>query len=208
MTELLHPEEVITSIVFVRHGDTKATEEGLLYTDPQAPLTQKGVSQAHALAIHLSKLEFDELLSSPSQRVLSTAEVVSKSTDKPINIIDGLNEWSVGEWEGRSYLDIKKRDPDLYHKWSKNPIENAPPGGESISQMCLRVSNQIETIISQYAGKRLVLVTHAGIIRSAITKALQMPEQNFWRTNIHTGSLTKIDFSPSFALVQYLGLRL
>ncbi|MFX9718431.1 histidine phosphatase family protein, partial [Acinetobacter baumannii] len=74
-----------------------------------------------------------------------------------------------------------------------DPIKNRPPGGESIEDVVERVELRLEQIISEHSGKRITLVSHAGIIRALIVRALGMPVQNFWRVNIPTGSVTKID---------------
>jgi ribonuclease H / adenosylcobalamin/alpha-ribazole phosphatase len=207
LTETLHPEETITSFTLIRHGHTRATEQGLLYSDPNAELTEKGIQQADQAADWLAKNKPEVLLSSPALRVRSSSEIIAKRVDMSIEIMDGLDEWHIGDWEGRTYLDIKKNDPDLYQKWSADPIHNAPPGGESIQQLAERASNQLREMIAKYKGKRIALITHAGIVRSIIVHALEMPVENFWRISIPTGSISKVDFSDNFATVHFLGLR-
>ncbi len=207
MSEVLHPEETITSCLLIRHGHTRATEEGLLYTDPEAPLTKKGQAQAEALSKWLPGQKPDLLISSPSLRVRSTAAIIASVLELEPIIIADLNEWHVGQWEGRTYLDIKKSEPELYHRWSADPINNAPPGGESIAQMCLRVKGILESIISRFAGKRIALVTHAGIIRAAIVEALSIPVENFWRLSVPVGSVSRLDYSVSFTTLHYMSFR-
>ena len=62
-------------------------------------------------------------------------------------------------------------------------------------------------LIEQHKGRKIVLVTHAGVIRSAIIAALEMPIDNFWRISVPTGSVSKIDYSSNFATLQYMSLR-
>jgi broad specificity phosphatase PhoE len=207
LTDVLHPEEIITSFTLIRHGHTVATEQGLLYSDPNAPLTEKGIEQAHRVAKWLANHRPELLLSSPAIRVRSSSDIIAKELDMPIAIINGLDEWHIGDWEGRSYLDLKKNEPDAYELWSADPIHNAPPGGESILQVAMRVGTYLKLMIDKYSGKHVALVTHAGIVRAIILHALGMPVENFWRISIPTGSIAKVDFSPSFATVQFLGLR-
>lgn len=207
MTELLHPEEVITSFLLIRHGHTRATEEGRLYTDPDAPLTENGRAQAQALAGWLPEQRPDLLLTSPSRRVRSTADIIAAALGVEPVVIDGLNEWKVGDWEGRTYLDIKKSEPELYGRWSADPIHNAPPGGESIAEMAGRVKRSLGEMIARFEGTRLALVTHAGIIRGAIVEALGIPVENFWRISVPVGTVTRVDFSVNFAIVHYMALR-
>lgn len=207
MTELLHPEEIITSILLIRHGHTRATEEGKLYTDPEAPLTERGIEQAKALAAWLPSQTTDVLLTSPSMRVRSTADLLAHAAGLEPVVVQGLDEWHVGDWEGRTYVEIKKSDPELYHRWSEDPIHNAPPGGESIVDVCRRAKHHLQGLLKSYQGKHLVLVTHAGIIRSILVHALDIPVRNFWRVLVPTGSVTRVDFSDNFATVHYVAFR-
>lgn len=207
MTETLHPEESITSFLLIRHGHTKQTEEGKLYTDPTVELTEQGIEQAKSLGRWLSKQTPDKVLSSTAKRVVSTAELVSSALNMVPVPIEGLDEWSVGAWEGRSYLDIKKNNPDLYKAWSSDPIRNAPPEGESIADLCVRIDKKLDEMIEKYDGQRLALITHSGVIRAILVRALAMPLDNFWRISIPVGSITRVDFSPNFATVHYTALR-
>ena len=205
--EPLHPEEIVTTILFVRHGHTGATEQGILYTDPTAELTAAGRQQALDAGHWLQEQSIDLLRSSSSKRVSTTAEIVASVIRLPLETINDLNEWNVGDWEGRAYIDIKAEDPQLYKAWVNDPIFNKPPGGESIADVCLRTESKLQELIEAHAGKKIALVTHAGIIRSAIVKALEMEVRNFWRVVIPVGSISRIDYSASFAALQYMSVK-
>lgn len=205
--EVLHPEESITSILLIRHGHTRATEEGRLYSDPEVELTDEGKRQSKALAEWLMTRPPDVILSSTAKRVISTAQFISGQTNHPIVPVEGLNEWHVGDWEGRTYLDLKKNDYEDYKRWTSDPIRMRPPGGESIEDMHLRTKKRIAEIIEQYDGKRVALVTHAGIVRSVLIHALEMPLDNFWRLSIPVGTVSKVDFSQSFATLHFMAMR-
>jgi broad specificity phosphatase PhoE len=202
--EPLHPEEVVTTLLLVRHGHTRATEEGKLYTDPAAELTDSGREQARAAGIWLKAQQPDVLLSSTSKRVFTSAEIAGEILKMPPVTVPGLDEWHVGEWDGRAYIDIKAENPELYKAWSADPIANRPPGGESIADVFERAQTILAKVLHENSGKKIALVTHAGIIRSFLVHALGMPIVNFWRVNVPTGTITQIDFSPSFATVQFM----
>ncbi len=202
--EPLHPEEIVTSIFLVRHGHTRATETGKLYTDPAAELTDVGREQAKDAGLWLKDREINLLLSSTSKRVFTSAEIVGSVLALPPIAVPGLDEWHVGEWDGRTYVDIKAEHPDLYKAWSSDPIANRPPGGESISDVFQRTQLKLAEILQANSGKTIALITHAGIIRSFVVHALGMPIVNFWRVSIPVGTITQIDFSPSFATVQFM----
>jgi len=205
--EPLHPEEVVTTALLIRHGHTGATEQGICYTDPAAELTPAGQAQAELIGKWLQSEKVDVLLSSSSQRVVTTAQIVGRELNIPFQVVQDLNEWNVGEWEGRAYIDIKAEQPELYGAWVRDPIVHKPPGGESIEDVYRRTSTKLDELIELHKGKRVVLVTHAGIIRSAIIKALQMDVRNFWRLVVPVGTVTRIDFSPSFASLQFMSVK-
>lgn len=205
--EVLHPEEVITTLLMVRHGHTEATEKGLLYTDPAAKLTAKGEEQAVAVASWIGKHKPEMVLCSTAKRVVDTANIVSRELKLEPVIYEGLEEWHVGDWEGRSYLDIKKKDPDVYALWSQDPIGNRAPGGESIVDLCERARIRLSQLLIEFEGKRIALVTHSGIIRAILVHALGMDVQNFWRLSIPVGSVSRVDFSKNFATVHFVSVR-
>jgi broad specificity phosphatase PhoE len=205
--EVLHPEETITSFLLIRHGDTNATERGLLYNDPGAELTEKGWRQAQAVADWIAQKKPDVVLCGTAKRVLDTAETITKRIELDAVKCEGISEWQVGEWEGRTYLDIKRNDPKAYSAWSQDPIRNRPPGGESIAELYERVNKQVEDLIAKHAGKTVALVTHAGVIRSILVSALGMPIDNFWRISIPVGTISRVDFSANFATIHFVSLK-
>jgi broad specificity phosphatase PhoE len=204
MTESLHPEETLTRLLLVRHGQTAETEKGKLYSNPMAKLTELGTSQIIAIANWISKEKPNTLLSSAAHRVVSSAQIIEKTTKLKAVAIEDLNEWHVGNWEGLTYLEVKKNQREIYDRWVNDPIHNAPPDGESIHDVCQRVQKKLLSIIKEYEGKTIILVTHAGVIRAITLYALSIPIENFWRLAIPVGSISKIDFSNNFATVHYL----
>lgn len=207
MSEELHPTETITTVYVIRHGHTEPTENGKLYNDPDVELTEKGREQAIALGNWLSQIRPDLLLSSTARRVVSTAGLIAEKLEMENSPQEGLDEWSVGEWEGRTYLEVKKEDPEDYKAWASDPIKNAPPGGESIEDLHARVSGRMKELLKEHRGKTIALVTHAGVTRSILVDALEMPVRNFWRLNISTGSVSKLDISDSFTTVHFTNFK-
>jgi broad specificity phosphatase PhoE len=209
MSEELHPAESITTLFLVRHGHTRATEMGLLYSDPKMEITEKGAKQAQAAAQYVADLKPQLLVRGNAVRVAQSAAPLEELTGLTATTVDGFEEWHVGQWEGRTYLDIKKNDPEQYHSWCADPIENAPPGGESIAQLCQRIGTNLKHLTSAepYEGKSIAMVTHSGIIRSILVHALDMPVRNFWRLSVPTGSITRVDISKNFATVHYMSVR-
>jgi broad specificity phosphatase PhoE len=206
--EELHPPETVTTLYLIRHGHTQATQDGLLYCDRSTPLTDKGFQQAKNLALHMSQYKIDHLVTGTALRAISTAEPIAQELGMKMQTLEGLDEWQVGQWEGRTYLDIKKNEPEIYKAWCADPISNAPPGGESVAQMMQRIKDRLALLLADntFAGCKIALVTHSGIIRTILMQALNMQTADFWRLSIPTGSISRVDFSANFASVHFISL--
>lgn len=207
MSDVLHPEEAVTTIFLVRHGDTRQTDEGRLYTDPEAELTERGRDQIRALADWLKTESPQALFSSSSKRVKSSADIIAAQLSLDITLLDAINAWRVGTWEGRTYLEVKKAEPAIYEAWVADPVSNAPPQGEAIRDVYNRTTKAVKQLIKDHEGKKIALVSHAEVVRALLVDALGMPLENYWRIAVPTGSIAKVDYSASFATVHYVSLR-
>lgn len=78
MSEELHPSESITTLYLVRHGHTKATEMGLLYSDPQMEITEKGAKQAQAAASYVAEQKPQLLVRGNAVRVAQLKAIEAK----------------------------------------------------------------------------------------------------------------------------------
>jgi alpha-ribazole phosphatase len=87
-------------------------------------------------------------------------------------------EQDFGAWEGQLYEHI---DTD----WS-SPTTLCPPGGESFTDVVARVHAAIDRI----EGPELLVVAHAGPIRAAVAKALDLTPERALAVQIQPLSLT------------------
>lgn len=210
MADLLDFSETVKSLYLVRHGETSATEKGRICGESNIPLNDEGFAQANVLGSWFSDMEISSIFSSPLTRSVQTADAIAKAIKMPTYFKhSGLTEKKEGEWEGKTYWQLRDEDPDAWEKWSNNPIDYAPPGGESVRNFVSRVDRALKDIINNYeTGNRIVITTHAGIIRAIILNCLNIPVENFFRIDIPTGSITKIEYSENFATLKYTSLTL
>jgi alpha-ribazole phosphatase len=71
-------------------------------------------------------------------------------------------ELDFGEWEGRAWDEITRRDRERFEAWSANWQWAAPPGGES----AVKLQERIESFLADLPSERVLVVTHAGPIRA------------------------------------------
>jgi broad specificity phosphatase PhoE len=210
MVDLLDFSETVKSLYLVRHGETAATQKGRICGESNISLNDEGFAQANVLGSWFSDMEISSIFSSPLARAVQTADAIAKAIKMPTYFKhSGLTEKKEGEWEGKTYWQLRDEDPKAWEKWSNNPIDFAPPGGESVRSFVDRIDRALKDIINNYeTGNRLVLTTHAGVIRGIILNCLNIPTENFFRLDIPTGSITKIEYSENFATLKYTSLTL
>jgi len=92
------------TLYLIRHSKADFPSDGI--TDFERPLTQKGVSDSHRVALKLfsKKVEWDVVISSPAFRAINTAIIFSKEVGFPVSEIK-LNE-NLYESGIRDYLEV------------------------------------------------------------------------------------------------------
>jgi probable phosphoglycerate mutase len=75
-----------------------------------------------------------------------------------------LRERNYGAGEGLTYEEIDRRYPAAFSRVGEVDPDYAIPGGESRRQFHDRVTAAFEALVRDHAGKRIVVVTHGGVL--------------------------------------------
>ncbi len=209
MVDLLDSSEKIKSFYLVRHGETEATLKGSICGEKDIPLTEQGILEAEIIADTLVETNIDTIFSSSLTRCVQTSDIIAKAIRKPTYFKhSGLLEKKEGDWEGKTFWQIRSEQPKIWEKWSNDPINVAAPGGESVVDFVARVGRALGDIRLNYEiGHRIVISTHAGVIKAIIMNTLNIPVENFYRIDIPVGSISRVDWSDSFATLKFCGLN-
>jgi probable phosphoglycerate mutase len=201
LTDRLRSSEVPTTIYFVRHGETVLTPmrkfSGIGALDPE--LTADGFLQAERVANEVAKLKAEILIASPLQRTRQTAEAIARTTDLEIIFDKDWYELSFGTWDGKSIEEVKAEDPDDYQAWL-NSSSYRPGGGESYDEARIRIEAAIDKVVAEYPGKKVVVVTHNGVIKSAANIAIGGPNDGVFHMDASPCSISSISIWPSDGL--------
>lgn len=95
---------ILPQIYLVRHSETAWTLSGQATGRTDITLTDRGEQEARELGPRLKSLNFAQVLTSPLQRALRTAELAGFG--KSAEIDSNLSEWDYGVYEGRRTVDI------------------------------------------------------------------------------------------------------
>ncbi len=201
LTDRLRSSEVPTFIYFVRHGETVLTPtrkfSGTGSLDPE--LMQEGLDQAELVAEEAVKLGADVLIASPLKRTKQTAEAISRTTGLDIIFDQSWYELSFGDWDGKSIEEVKAEDPDAYQAWL-NSTAYAPGGGESYDEASVRIEEALEKLVAEYPGKKIIVVTHNGVIKTVIKLAMGAPAEAVFHVDATPCSISSISIWPSDGL--------
>ena len=201
LTDRLRSSEVPTTIYFVRHGETILTPtrkfSGVGALDPE--LTADGLAQAARVAAEVAKLKPDVLIVSPLQRTRQTADAIASTTGLQVIEDKDWYELSFGTWDGKSIEEVKIEDPDGYQAWL-NSSSYRPGGGESYDEARTRIEAALEKVVAEYPGKKVVVVTHNGVIKSAANIAIGGPNDGVFHMDATPCSISSISIWPSDGL--------
>jgi len=193
-------------IIFINHGSTIYTEQNRLYDqDDYPPVNEKGKKEIEKIAqwLKTSNQNIDLIYTSSALRAIQSARIIAKNLKVDFEIMDNLFERRAGIWGGMTFNQIKKKHPDLFEEYQKNPCMFCQEGGESTSVLNRRISECLNHIVKDSIHKSILIITHTGVIQSAISTALGIPPENQERIYIPTGSATQINYYEGWCSLVY-----
>jgi putative nucleotidyltransferase with HDIG domain len=79
-------------------------------------------------------------------------------------VCDSLTELDMGDWEGLTFSEIKRKFPELYEQRGQNPGRFTPPNGETLAAGQMRAAAAVQQILSKTTGD-IAVIAHSGINR-------------------------------------------
>jgi 2,3-bisphosphoglycerate-dependent phosphoglycerate mutase len=155
---------VATELVLVRHGETVWNTESRIQGHSDSPLTPLGLAQARAIAERLGAERFDALISSDLGRARDTAGAIAGRTGHRAVEDARLRERNFGVGEGLTYGELDHQYPDVFSRVRETDPDFRIPEGESRRQFHERVVAAFTSVAERHEGKRVVVVTHGGVL--------------------------------------------
>ncbi len=154
-------------ISLIRHGQTKANEEGRYIGTTDYALSDKGRSGLYDLLDSYVYPKVERVYTSPLERCTETAEILFP--DAEIVVAEDFAELHFGKFEGKTADELI--DNPEYRQWLKGGMDAKPPEGESVSDLCVRTYRGLHRILMEMMEqdfRHVAIVTHAGVIANAI----------------------------------------
>jgi broad specificity phosphatase PhoE len=171
----------VRRLLLVRHAPTGATRAAAFPLDEA--LDSRGRAAAAGLAAALPQR--CEVLSSPALRCLQTAEAAGLSA----TIDPRLAECDFGSWAGLTLAQVHDDDSASAEAWMREP-DAAPHGGESLRAFAARVAGWLDEQAS--SDGTAAAITHGGVVKAALVRALGAPLEAFWRIDCAPLSITEL----------------
>ncbi len=196
-----------TQVWLLRHGASTFNAQHRCQGCCDEPeLTARGRAGACLSAERLSSEGIEAVISSPLRRASDTAEHVVKAIgarDCKITFETDarLREIELYQWEGLAFEEIPRRFPEQYRDWRLRPGEFRMQLANNhvhypVRSLYDRVGLFWNYLLTAYAGKSILLVSHGGTIRALIASALGLGAVHFHSFQQSNCGLSRLRFRP------------
>ncbi|WLH88892.1 alpha-ribazole phosphatase family protein [Pseudomonas sp. FP453] len=169
----------------LRHGETELG--GGLRGSLDDALTAKGWAQMRAAVV--AQGPWDRVVSSPLQRCARFADELGTQLAVPVSLEKDLQELHFGAWEGQSAAALMETDAEALGLFWADPYSFTPPQGEAVSDFSDRVLGAVARLHQAYAGERVLLVSHGGVMRLLLARARGLPREQLLNVEVGHGAL-------------------
>ncbi|MRX67707.1 alpha-ribazole phosphatase [Flavobacterium resistens] len=175
-------------IYLVRHTET-VCEKGICYGQSDVDIAipfdiifNEIVSQLPSEVI---------IYSSPLKRCVTLAKHIQNNI-KTISYQedDRLKEMNFGDWELKNWNEIP---PEQLNPWMEDFVNIKVSNGESFVELHNRVGDFLLNEISKNIKHPIIIVAHAGIIRSILCHQTSLPLKKAFQNKVDFGQVIKIE---------------
>ena len=157
----------MTTFFLIRHASCGGLGHTLWGRTPGICLNEKGETQAQHLADRFKNVTLNAIYSSPLDRALQTAEVLARNMNLEVKKSAAANEINFGNWTGKTFADLSS--DEHWRRFNSHRSMTTIPGGESFLEVQNRIVKGIQELALQHSKARVAIVSHADVIRAAVT---------------------------------------
>ncbi|GAA3781004.1 alpha-ribazole phosphatase [Flavobacterium ginsengiterrae] len=174
-------------IYLVRHTET-ICEKGVCYgqsdvdiAEPFEEIFKRIISELPRNAV---------IFTSPLKRCAILAKHIQKNNNAiSYQEDDRLKEMNFGDWELKNWDDIS---PEELNPWMEDFVNIRASNGESFTELHERTRQFLSDEISKIQ-QPVIIVAHAGIIRSIICHQTSLPLKEAFKNKIDFGEIIRIE---------------
>jgi 2,3-bisphosphoglycerate-dependent phosphoglycerate mutase len=169
-------DEAAGELLLIRHARPADNQSEESDREPihDPMLSCDGLRQAELLADRLSSLWIDTIYTAPERRCFQTAKVVADLLQRPVNVIEGLEEIGFKPEEACPAVESYSK------RFRRQPRWESLPGFADGQGFRRRVVGTIEGIIAAQPARRSVVITHSSVINAYLSMVLCIPRDQFF----------------------------
>ncbi len=171
-------------IILIRHT-TPNIEKGICYGQSDIDVTTDFFDELQPILKEIGTINYDAVYTSP----LIRCQKLAKKINSNVILDDRLKELNFGDWELQPWGEIPKEE---LNPWMENFVYGKTKNGESYIELHKRTTAFFEEVI-QLSYNRIIVVTHAGIMRSLWAYWNNIPLEKSFDLKIDYGAILKID---------------
>ena len=191
-------------IYLLRHGEKRFDQErfneiGWFDSD----LTPFGEQQADATGRRLATFGIQHIYTSDLVRTRQTTQFANQHIGAPVDIRLELREIFLGDWEGKNTAGRRALDEEYFDAWQAHTSDLPYPNGENGSLVFFRTDRLLRELV-QTPAEAILIVTHAGVIRSLVSTYLGLGIEKRFNLQIDHCSITTLSYNPekqTFSLI-------
>ncbi len=170
----------------VRHGQDEKNKLGG-WSDNH--LTDEGINQINNLKDEIDD-NYDLFISSDLTRCVETSNIINEKLNMDIIYDSNYREVNNGDLKNLTLEEFNNKYPGLY--FSSLDMDEKYPNGESPNDFYNRVSKAFIDLLENNRGKKILLVTHGGVITVLLCLIKGYKYSNYLKIVPNTGTITKL----------------
>jgi len=191
----------LSRLFLVRHGDTELNSAERYWGRSDVKLSDAGIWQAEKLRERLVVEKFDAVYSSDLERAVVTAEIIASNHQLVVIACTELREVNFGRLEGLTFSEICQLYPEVARSWAERNPQFKYPGGESFIGFNKRVSKFLNKLEGHDIEETILIVAHAGVLRTLVCQLLDIDMQRRWQIRIDLASLSMLETNQRGAVL-------
>lgn len=193
----------VKTIYLIRHGEINTSGKKTYIGITDVPLSDNGIFQAKKLKEFFLDKQIDKIYSSDLKRSVKTAAIIVEDRNLSVIQLNELREINMGEWEGKTFSEIRRNDEHIFNYRMENLEDFKPKNGESFRECGKRAVN-IFNKITEDDAHNIVIVAHAGVNRVILAAILGIPLKNIFKFQQNYACVNRISLEESKCKIEYL----
>jgi broad specificity phosphatase PhoE len=186
----------------IRHGKDYATEIGKF--DRNSSLTPEGINQMNKVGQYLTNKKITKFFSSPLQRAIESADIISNIINISYQINELLAERNSGDANEMSFEQVRRK---FSHLMDKNIFDKdwGFPNGETNTIVYTRTNQFLQNIMkdSQGISENILILSHGTPLNYIMNQLLGIGYREGLLFNINPGTISEFEQHQGyFQLIQ------